>query len=390
VDSLDDPTPSIYADLRTQTDDYADRGLLGLALDPDWASRPYVYVAYTYDKDPNSPQVPRWHDGCPTPPGLDADGCTVLGRISRIDPAGDEHVLVEDYCQQFTSHSIGTVEFGPDGALYAGGGDGANSNLVDSGRLGGNPCHDPPSEGGALRSQDLRTPGDPTGLNGAIIRIDPDTGAALPTNPGSGDANARRIVAYGFRNPFRFTFRPGTGELWVGDVGWDRWEEINRIVNPAAGVLNHGWPCREGPDRSGYDSAGLPICQALPASAVTAPYYVYDHLEPSVATGDDCPNLRSSVSGLAFPDFQAYRGALFFADHSRQCIWAMLPTAGVPDPKNVVPFASQAGGPVDLQLGPRGELYYVDLSDGSIRRIRERSSGPTAVATATPPPDRCR
>ena len=86
--------------------------------------------------------------------------------------------------------------------------------------------------------------------------MNPSTGAALPDNPlaGSSDANARRIVAYGFRNPFRFTFRPGTSELWIGDVGWTTWEEIDRAPNPTDSVVeDFGWPCYEGDARqSGY------------------------------------------------------------------------------------------------------------------------------------------
>ena len=89
---------------------------------------------------------------------------------------------------------------------------------------------------------------DPVGLDGTIIRIDPATGAGVSDNPlaASADANARRIVAYGFRNPFRFTFRPGTNELWIGDVGAGSWEEIDRIATPLAGPSNSGWPCYEG------------------------------------------------------------------------------------------------------------------------------------------------
>ena len=96
----------------------------------------------------------------------------------------------------------------------------------------------PTAEGGALRSQDIRTTGDPTGLDGAILRVDPDTGAAMPGNPnaGSADPNARRIVAYGLRNPFRITVRPGTNEVWAGDVGWNTWEEINRVPTRPASV----------------------------------------------------------------------------------------------------------------------------------------------------------
>ncbi len=74
----------------------------------------------------------------------------------------------------------------------------------------------------------------------------------MPDNPlvGSSDPNARRIVAYGFRNPFRITVRPGTSEIWVGDVGWNTWEEINRLGSPIDPVVdNFGWPCYEGTGR---------------------------------------------------------------------------------------------------------------------------------------------
>jgi hypothetical protein len=96
---------------------------------------------------------------------------------------------------------------------------------------------------------------------------------------GSSDHNARRIVAQGLRNPFRMTVRPGTSEVWLGDVGWGTWEEINRITNPTAGVTNFGWPCYEGTGRQGgYDGADLSICEnlyAAGAGAVTSPYYTY-------------------------------------------------------------------------------------------------------------------
>jgi glucose/arabinose dehydrogenase len=104
------------------------------------------------------------------------------------------------------------------------------------------------NEGGALRSQDVRTTGDPTGLDGAILRVDPDTRGAMAGNPNTtGDAGARRIVAHGLPIPFRFALRPGTNEVWTGDVGWGSWEEINRVV-PGA-VRNFGWPCFEGTGR---------------------------------------------------------------------------------------------------------------------------------------------
>src|SRR5207248_5082281 len=102
-------------------------------------------------------------------------------------------VLVQDWCQQFTTHSVGDLRFGPDGALYASGGEGAHWTYVDYGQRGGNACGDPKKEGGALRAQDLASGSDPVGLDGTVVRLDPATGAGAAGNPlaGPADANAR-------------------------------------------------------------------------------------------------------------------------------------------------------------------------------------------------------
>ena len=315
-DNLADTTPTLFADLSTNVYNFWDRGLLGLALDPGFPVQPYVYVLYSYDHElGSSAPAPRWgtpgvlSDPCPTPPGPTADGCLVSGRLSRLQASGNvmvgsEQVLIEDWCQQYPSHSIGSLAFGADGALYVSGGDGASFNFADWGQDGNplNPCGDPPggvgavlspptAEGGALRSQDLRTSGDPVSLDGAILRVNPATGAGLPDNPlaSSTDANARRIIAYGLRNPFRINIRPGTNEVWVGDVGWNTWEEVNRLVNPLGtgleDVENFGWPCYEGQGRqSGYDGANLNVCENLygQAGAVTRPAF---HLQPQQPGG---------------------------------------------------------------------------------------------------------
>ncbi|HEY6652863.1 MAG TPA: PQQ-dependent sugar dehydrogenase [Solirubrobacterales bacterium] len=421
-DGFNDTTPTTVADLSDEVYNYWDRGLLGLAVDPGFTTgRPYLYALYTRDAE-LSGNPPKWgtpgvlSDPCPTPPGPLGDGCVASGRLSRLTISGGamtaETPLITDWCIQYPSHSIGDLAFGSDGALYVSGGDGATWSFTDYGQKGDplNPCGDPPggvgaaltpptAEGGSLRSQDVRTPGDPTGLDGTVLRVDPDTGAGLPGNPfyGSTDANARRIIAFGQRNPFRFTFRPGTNEVWIGEVGRGTWEEINRLPDPTDGTAdNFGWPCYEGvPRQGGFDGANLDLCESLYSQgpgAVVSPYFTYHHDQPIV--NETCKFGSSSTSGLAFypkdpsaPFPASYGGALFFADYSRDCIWAMLPGAdGLPDPTTIQPFVQGAANPVDLKIGPDGDLYYVDFTDGTIRRVFHTTgnSPPTAVATATP------
>jgi glucose/arabinose dehydrogenase len=410
-DNLTDTTPTVFGDLRTQVHNFWDRGLLGLALDPQFPSNPWVYVSYTHDAVIGG-TAPRWGSpGATSDPCPQQDTCVASGRVSRLQASGNvmvgqEQVLVEDWCQQYRSHSMGDLRFGPDGALYVGGGEAASAATTDYGQLGDppNPCGDPPvpaggtqtipsAEGGSLRAQDLRTPNDPTTLDGTIIRIDPATGAALPDNPlaSSTDPNAKRIIAYGLRNPFRFTFRPGTNELWIGDVGWNTSEEIDRLANPTdAAVENFGWPCYEGNGRQpSWDAAGLTLCESLYAAgsgAVVQPSFTYNHSQ-RIDPNDDCA-FGGSVTGVAFMPMNsvsypaAYRGSLFFADYARDCIWVAPPGAnGQPD------FAQRrlfrpAQSPVDLQLGPDNNLYYVDVG-GTIRRIRY-DAPPQAVISANP------
>jgi uncharacterized repeat protein (TIGR01451 family) len=405
---------TIVADLRTKTHNFWDRGLLGLAIDPNFATNNYVYVLYTFDAAIGG-TAPRWgtpgatSDPCPTPPGATTDGCVVAGHLSRLTATGpswtaSEQVILEDWCQQFPSHSIGSLNFGADGYLYVSGGDGASFNNQDWGQYGGtlagtptpkNPCGDPPvpvggsqtkptAEGGALRSQSpRRTAGEPRLLNGSILRIDPATGAAAPGNPlgGSSDPNEQRIIGYGLRNPFRMIVKPGTNDVYIADVGWNTWEEINRIPDLTS-ALNFGWPCFEG---SATQYTGLNICPAQ--AQTTAPLFSYAHTA-SVVAGDGCPTGSSSIAGMAFyqggSNYPAsYNDALFFSDYSRTCMWVMFPDgSGVPDPSTRIAFASSAQGPVNLEIAPDGNLWYVDFDGGKIWRVKY---GLDAVAVATSP-----
>ena len=429
-DSLSDTTPTTFTGLTTNVHDFWDRGLLGMALDPSLTGGPgpgtgsYVYVLYSYDHilgDPNP--APRWGDLCPNPPGSVTDGCVISGRLSRFEVTGSaitgaEQVLVEGWCQQGPSHSLGALHFGTDGSLYASAGDGAKFTL-DYGQHGGsttpvitpkNPCGDPPggvggsmtpptAEGGSLRSQDIRTPADPQALNGTIIRVNPATGAGVAGSPfaGSGDANARRIIAYGLRNPFRFAPRPGTNELWIGDVGWDTWEEIDRIPNLSDNVAeNFGWPCYEGaPKQPVFDGTNLNLCESLysqGAGAVVAPYFPYRQSNKITQT-ETCPVGDASVTGMTFyPEAGGsfpggYAGGLFFADHTRNCIWFMPKGAnGQPNTSNIQLFIDGAANPVDVAVGPGGDLYYVDFDGGSIRKVIPTGGNipPTAAMQVSP------
>ncbi|MET0133717.1 MAG: PQQ-dependent sugar dehydrogenase [Kibdelosporangium sp.] len=401
-DGLGDTTPSTFADLRPQVHDFWDRGLLGLALDPQFPATPHVYVLYSHDSA-------GWGDQCPDPPGATGQGCVIQGRLSRLVADGDtataEQVLITDWCQQYPSHSTGSLAFGPDGALYASGGDGASFNFADWGQVG-NPCGDPPGAagtnlsaptalGGALRSQSMRrAAGQPRTLDGTVIRIDKNTGAGMPGNPfaSSPDVNAKRVIAYGTRNPFRFTTRPGSNELWIGDVGWGTWEEINRIPNATDAVAeNFGWPCYEGSARQGgYDGANLTSCENLYGTGQNAPHFAYDHAS-NVVANDGCPTGSSAIGGLAFEhgsNYPAqYQGALFFADSTRGCIWVMRRNAGgTPDPTMVSPFVTGANVPVQVLSGPGGDIFYVTLNGGQLRRVSYPTGNrpPTAVASAAP------
>ena len=436
--NLLDTQPVLFADLTQQVYNYiaSDRGLLGIALHPRFPEVPYVYVQYAYNGGLGlGGPVPRWpgdpdmdgFDDCPpapggvpteTAPGSDTPGggCVIAGRISRLtadgNSGGDEVVLLEDWYQQFSSHSIGTLLFGPDGYLYAGGGEGASFYGADFGQWG-NPWYpderspldpDDPwnvatSHGGALRAQGLEVQdlyaakGSDVWLDGTIVRIDPATGLGAPGNPlADGDwPNARRIVAYGLRNPFRFTFRPGSGgELWIGNVGYNRWESIDvlpPVTAGAAALRNFGWPCYEGDGPAqDYVDWDLPICLALynggsndgGRTPWTRPWYTYPHVGGSDITG------LAFYQGDSYPE--AYRGSLFFADNSRTVLFNIPDSDGdgIPDSTQPGAAAEFAGGSnvsaVDLVSGPGGDLFLTHINpwdgSGNVTRLYWCDSAP--------------
>ena len=423
--SLTDTNPVTVADLSGRVHDFWDRGLLGMALPANFPASPYVYVLYAYDA-PIGGTPPTWGDGCPTPPGPTTDGCLVSGRLSRLQISGNvmtgsEQVLINDWCQQFPSHSIGTLLFGRDGYLYVTGGDGASFNNVDYGQYGAiyagdraNPCGDPPgavgtplsapgAEGGALRSQSVRRTDGPATLDGAVLRLDPATGAGVPGNPffSSSDANARRIVAYGLRNPFRMTQRPGTDELWVGDVGWGTWEEINRVGRTGQ---RHGVELRLAVLRGSITAGRLPgrgpqLVLVAVLDARFGPRAVL-RVQPQRVRGELhrlphgrlIDHRRGVLPGRVLPgDTTTARcsSPTTPATRSGRCSRART---GCPTPPGCsrswasTRMGGAAGHPVDLKIGPGGDLFYVDMEGGTVHRITFTAANqpPTAVITASP------
>ena len=145
----------------------------------------------------------------------------------------------------------------------------------------------------------------------------------------------------------------------------------------------------------GYDNQNLPICETLygQSNAATAPFYAYRHSD-QVIPGESCPIGGSSIAGLSFafygggPYPAEYDGALFFSDYTRRCIWAMERGGTTrPSPSTIKGFVGGAANPVELQIGPDGNLYYVDIGGGTIRRIKYTAGAnqpPVARAAANP------
>lgn len=411
----------LVADVSNDVHAFWDRGLLGLAIDPNFPAVPKLYILST--SDPGN----TLNDSCSDATGA---GCVVNGRLSRltlnvanpsVETTIEQPLLEAKWCMQYPSHATGDLHFGSDGYLYASSGDGASFNFLDWGQRDGlvsgvltkNACNDAggldaegrlvfdTSEGGQLRSQDLQSGGEALGYNGTILRMDVsgDLPFAPPSNPlvGKGTTADDLIIATGLRNPYRFNLRPNTSEVWIADVGESQFEELNRIEDPGGTLENFGWPCVEG---STSRFSGNALCDRVRAGnfeasvspqALTAPFFSYRHDEHA-APGDGCATGGSSITGVAFNDKAtypaAYADALFFADSTRRCVWSMgRGVAGELDPATrAVLVQNAAGRVVDIQMGSDGRLYYVDFDGGRVFRIDNfvGNQPPQAAVTASP------
>ena len=416
-DGLDDTTPTVFADLRTQVHNFWDRGLLGLALDP--ASRPSRTSTSSTRSTPRS-AARRRAGARRTPRRLVPDPARPDdGRLRRqraaLAPAGEpatrmtgsEQVLSTAGASSSRATRSGPWRSAPTARCTPAPAT-ARLHGADYGQLGTrNPCGDPPGGAAALArhrrgrraARQVRRRRPSRGSTGRSCASTGRRAPALAGNPlaASADPNARRIVASGLRNPFRFALRPGTSEVWMGDVGWDAVEEIDRVADPTAPTVDE---LRLAVLRGRRAAAVLRGCRpaAVRGALRTRPAPRRGPVHATATRTRSSParaarRAARRVTGLDFQFYSggpypaAYDGALFFADHSRNCIWvdaARHVDAAEPEP--IKTFVAQAAHPVDLQIGPDGDLLYVDLEGGTIRRITYSAGNqtPTAVATASP------
>jgi glucose/arabinose dehydrogenase len=342
--------PADFLDLRGQIASGGERGLLGLAFSPDYASSGRFFVNFT--NPAGHTVIARFRRATSTPPAADP--------ASRFDlrwPSGLQYIA-----QPYANHNAGDLAFGPDGYLYIGMGDGGSGN-------------DPEN-----RAQN------PAELLGKMLRIDvnvPDSnpnGYAVPsTNPfvSGGPAGVlREIWSFGLRNPWRYSFdlpsRGGTGALVIADVGQGAWEEID--YEPAGrGGRNYGWRYREGAHNN--VTSPPPVYNA---ANLINPIHEYSHSVGQSITGGFV--YRGAASSL--------RGRYFFADYVQARVWSVAltidPSTGEATASGLADHTADLGGAGVLGnissfgLDANGELYIVSHTNGTIiQMIGNAPSPPT-------------
>jgi len=297
--------------LTVSVDSFSERGLLGVAFDPSFATNRFVYVYYTRSTIPIKNRLSRF---------------TASATNLDVAQTGSEVVLLDNIPSDAGNHNGGAIHFGRDGKLYVAIGDGGITHT---------------------NAQDLGS------LSGKLLRLNPD-GTIPFDNPFVSRAGARgEVWAYGLRNPFTFAVQPGTGTIFINDVGEASWEEINL---GAAGA-NYGWPTCEG------------ICSV---PGMTNPIFTYPHSVGNAITGG------TFYQGSQFP---GYAGRYFFADYTANWVNVLDPANG----NTLSSFGGNVPSPVDLKVGSDGSLYYLSIGDGAVYRVSFGSTI-TPTPTATPAP----
>ncbi|HEX2050291.1 MAG TPA: PQQ-dependent sugar dehydrogenase [Actinomycetota bacterium] len=296
--------PEPFLDLSDRTEASGEQGLLGLAFHPRYARNGRLFAHYT-----------------------DVDGDTVVAEYEGGDERSERVLLRVD--QPYANHNGGALTFGPDGMLYVALGDGGSAG-------------DPHDNGQSLGT-----------LLGKILRVDVDAGARHPyaapaDNPFADRRGARpEIWAFGLRNPWRMSFDPVTGDLWIGDVGQGEWEEVDRI--PAGGGgLNFGWNRMEG--RDCYEAA------RCDRSGLELPEAQYSHELGCSVTGGHV------YRGARWPEL---RGGYLFGDYCSGRVWVV----DAARPRDPVEVASTGARISSFGADEDGELYVTDHASGRVLRV---------------------
>ena len=304
-------TPAITLSVNSS----GERGLLGIAFDPNFSSNNFIYLYYTLSSAANN-RISRFT----------MNGNTIV--------AGSESIVLNlDPLSGATNHNGGTIQFGPDGKLYVGVGENANT----------------------LHAQNLDT------YHGKILRINSD-GSVPAGNPFTvGTAQRQRVWEYGMRNPYTLSIQPGTGRIFVNDVGQNAWEEVNDCTT---GGLNYGWPTAEG-----FSSN----------PAFTNPVYTYAH---GGGVGFGCAITGGTFFNPTSSNYPSqYTGRYFFLDFCNNWIDMLTLSGSTATRTN---FASSiAGSPVGMATGPDGNLYFLSRANNAVYKIT--FTGSTAPVITTQP-----
>jgi glucose/arabinose dehydrogenase len=324
-----------FLDIAARISAAGEGGLLGLAFPDDYATSGLFYVYYT---DLDSDSVVARFPVTANPNVADPNSEQILLDIDQPDGAG------------FLNHKGGTIAFGPDGFLWFATGDGGSGN--DPFEYAQNPQ----SLLGKMLRIDVGTvfaPGSPPGAGESYL---------IPAdNPFVGSAPRDEIWALGFRNPYRWSFDRGTGDLWIGDVGQGALEEVDFEAASDPGGRNYGWDVMEGTSCNAVDPAPSPPCND---PSLTLPVHEYGH------GSGEC----SIIGGYVYrADFSALNGHYFFADFCTGHVWSLRPgTLALVD--RTAQLGAVAGVPftlVGFGEDGLGGLLLVQRSAGTIYRISQ-------------------
>jgi len=326
------PTP--FIDMSNLVNIGGQRGLLSFTIDPQFPAKPYFYVGYTYE---SPEQVATDGPDSEKPRKNRLVRITANAATNYTTAVPSSELILMEVPESFNAHASAGIAFGQDGSLFWAHGDGAllASVFTDPAKL-----------------EDLNYP------FGKLFRIDPATGKGYADNPfydGNPDTYRSKVYSYGFRNPFRITINPTTGEPYIGDVGWDAWEEVN-----TGRGKNFGWPLYGGAnDRNERTPAYAidPTLQELYNSTeATPPIYARNHND----------NFLSIIMG-AFYTADVYpsifKNSLFIGNFNGKTLEALnFDTTGTKVENSILVSNNLDAMPTQILLGPDGYLYAVDYN----------------------------